>query len=206
MVHRRDGQRLERRQETASTGAGATGLVAAAHRRGDRRPSRDGQRLSARPPGWRSAVGVGKRRRGRKNRPPRRGCAPTPSRQNRPSPGRCPPTLGRPPAPGRAPRASACEPYRKLIAEALGRGRNAMVHSRISVRRCGCGRWSKSSSCNRDATPAATGTLVAAGTTATRGFLRKTERNDRISLQFLGRSFHKTHPRSMLTKSRRRKK
>jgi hypothetical protein len=30
------------------------------------------------------------------------------------------------PKPGRAPSASACEPYRELIAEALGRGRNAM--------------------------------------------------------------------------------
>jgi transposase len=31
------------------------------------------------------------------------------------------------PKPGRAPSASACEPYRELIAEALGRGRNAMA-------------------------------------------------------------------------------
>src|SRR5258708_5190115 len=31
----------------------------------------------------------------------------------------------RPFSPGRAPSASACEPYRELIAEALGRGRNA---------------------------------------------------------------------------------
>jgi hypothetical protein len=31
------------------------------------------------------------------------------------------------PPPGRAPSASACEPYRALIAEALGRGRNAMA-------------------------------------------------------------------------------
>jgi len=31
------------------------------------------------------------------------------------------------PPPGRAPSASACEPYRELIAEALGRGRNAMA-------------------------------------------------------------------------------
>ena len=29
--------------------------------------------------------------------------------------------------PGRAPRASACEPYRDLIVDALGRGRNAMA-------------------------------------------------------------------------------
>ncbi len=31
------------------------------------------------------------------------------------------------PVPGRAPTASACEPYRELIVEALGRGRNAMA-------------------------------------------------------------------------------
>ena len=34
---------------------------------------------------------------------------------------------GPPPPPGRAPSASACEPHRELIAEALGRGRNAMA-------------------------------------------------------------------------------
>ena len=34
---------------------------------------------------------------------------------------------GRPSPPGRAPTASACEPYRELIAEALSRGRNAMA-------------------------------------------------------------------------------
>src|SRR6266550_9625101 len=33
----------------------------------------------------------------------------------------------RPPPPGRAPRASACEPYREIIAEALARGRNAVA-------------------------------------------------------------------------------
>jgi hypothetical protein len=33
----------------------------------------------------------------------------------------------RPPLPGRAPSASACEPYREHIAEALARGRNAMA-------------------------------------------------------------------------------
>jgi transposase len=32
-----------------------------------------------------------------------------------------------PPPPGRAPRASACEPFRELIAEALARGRNAVA-------------------------------------------------------------------------------
>ena len=34
---------------------------------------------------------------------------------------------GRPPAPGRAPSASACEPYREIIATALARGRNAVA-------------------------------------------------------------------------------
>ena len=34
---------------------------------------------------------------------------------------------GRPPPPGRAPSASACEPYREIIAEALARGRNAVA-------------------------------------------------------------------------------
>jgi transposase len=33
----------------------------------------------------------------------------------------------RPPRPGRAPSASACEPYREIIAEALSRGRNAVA-------------------------------------------------------------------------------
>jgi transposase len=35
--------------------------------------------------------------------------------------------VGAIPRPGRAPSASACEPYRELIVEALGRGRNAMA-------------------------------------------------------------------------------
>src|SRR3954468_4417544 len=39
----------------------------------------------------------------------------------------CPPTPERPTPPGRAPSASACEPYRELIAEALTRGRNAVA-------------------------------------------------------------------------------
>ena len=36
-------------------------------------------------------------------------------------------TDSRPSSPGRAPSASACEPYREIIAEALGRGRNAVA-------------------------------------------------------------------------------
>jgi hypothetical protein len=35
--------------------------------------------------------------------------------------------LVRPPSPGRAPSASACEPYREIIADALARGRNAVA-------------------------------------------------------------------------------
>ena len=35
--------------------------------------------------------------------------------------------LAAPPRPGRAPSASACEPYREIIAEALARGRNAVA-------------------------------------------------------------------------------
>jgi hypothetical protein len=35
--------------------------------------------------------------------------------------------LAAPPLPGRAPSASACEPYREIIAEALARGRNAVA-------------------------------------------------------------------------------
>ena len=34
---------------------------------------------------------------------------------------------GPPPRPGRAPQASACEPYRELIELGIGRGRNAMA-------------------------------------------------------------------------------
>jgi hypothetical protein len=34
---------------------------------------------------------------------------------------------GRPPPPGRAPSASACEAYREIIADALARGRNAVA-------------------------------------------------------------------------------
>ena len=95
-------------------------MVASAHRAGDRGPSRDGQRLSEsrRDP------------RARARRPAERI-----GRQNRPFPTEVSTDLGRktghyepgvstdpvrPPPPGRAPSASACEPYRELIAEALG--------------------------------------------------------------------------------------
>src|SRR6202171_4056859 len=39
----------------------------------------------------------------------------------------CPTARPAPPPPGRAPSASACEPYREIIAEALARGRNAVA-------------------------------------------------------------------------------
>ena len=45
MIHRRDEQRLGRRQEAAGTGFRATGLVAEADRAGDRRPAGDGERV-----------------------------------------------------------------------------------------------------------------------------------------------------------------
>ena len=48
-------------------------------------------------------------------------------RQNRPFPTEVSTDPARPSPPGRAPSASACEPYRELIVEALGRGRNAMA-------------------------------------------------------------------------------
>ena len=67
------------------------------------------------------------RRCGRQNRPSRRRCPPTSARQNRPSPRTVSTDPGAVAATGRAPSASACEPYRELIAEALGRGRNAMA-------------------------------------------------------------------------------
>ena len=61
------------------------------------------------------------------NRPPRPRCSPTLPLQNRPPRRRCPPTARALAPPGRAPRASTCEPYRELIVEALSRGRNAMA-------------------------------------------------------------------------------
>ena len=141
MVPRRDGQRLERRQKTAGTGAGATGMVAAADRSGDRRPSGDGERLPA----------------GGRDRGASRGRSPRVWPPKPATSGRCPPTRrgktghsaevstdsaeAKPatsaevstdsgaslPVPGRSPTASACEPYRELIEEAAARGRNAMA-------------------------------------------------------------------------------
>src|ERR1700738_602040 len=48
VLPRRDGQRFGRREEASSIGAGAAGLVAAAHRERDWCPSRNGERVSAR--------------------------------------------------------------------------------------------------------------------------------------------------------------
>ena len=45
MVPRRDGKRLERREETTGAGAGAAQMAAAAHRGGDGSPPGDGERL-----------------------------------------------------------------------------------------------------------------------------------------------------------------
>ena len=43
-----------------------------------------------------------------------------------------------PRSPGRAPQASACAPYRELIVDALGRGRNAMaIWQDLVIRSCG---------------------------------------------------------------------
>ena len=142
MFLRRDEQRLGRREEAASTGARATGLVAAAHRGGDRGPPRDGQRLpeggrdrGAEPwrPAERVAAKTGHHAGGVHRLWPSKpattpGVSTDPGRQNRPFRRRCPPTPARmASAAGRAPSASACEPYRELIAEALGRGRNAVA-------------------------------------------------------------------------------
>ena len=77
------------------------------------------------PPGSRCAAAGGQAN-GRQNRPFPWRCPPTLRWQNQPFVGRCPPTR-RARAPTRAPSASACEPYRELIVEALGRGRNAVA-------------------------------------------------------------------------------
>ena len=84
--------------------------------RGDRRPARDRQRLSesGRHPGARPRPAE---RSERQNRPFPRRCPPTP-RQNRQFPRRGVHRLAR--RRRARPSASACEPYRELIAEALG--------------------------------------------------------------------------------------
>ena len=66
-------------------------------------------------------------------RPPGRWGHPlaNPAKEVSTDPGACPSGISSPPSgplpPGRAPRASACEPYRELIAAALDRGRDAMA-------------------------------------------------------------------------------
>ena len=82
--------------------------------------------------GYLKAAGVVVRGRGRPPaRPARPAIAPAVSTDPSPTPpagtgtGEASPASGDPPR--RAPQASACEPYRELIVEALGRGRNAMA-------------------------------------------------------------------------------
>jgi hypothetical protein len=79
------------------------------------------------------AAGIPVRERGGRPRvwPPKPATTPEVSTDLRPSKPATTPEVStdprRPSPPGRAPTASACEPYRELIAEALGRGRNAMA-------------------------------------------------------------------------------
>jgi transposase len=83
--------------------------------------------------GYLRAAGVAVRGRGGqpKEWPPKPAIAPEVSTDPGPSKPAITGTVstdpGSSPSPGRAPSASACEPYRELIAEALARGRNAMA-------------------------------------------------------------------------------
>ena len=83
--------------------------------------------------GYLKAAGVPVRGRGGRPRawPPKPATTPEVSTDpRRPKPATTAPVSTDPTAlapPGRAPRASTCEPYRELIVEALGRGRNAMA-------------------------------------------------------------------------------
>ena len=75
--------------------------------------------------GYLTAAGIAVRRRGGRVGdwpPPNPATTPPVSTDSSPSD----PESAAAPVPGRAPTASACEPYRELIVEALGRGRNAM--------------------------------------------------------------------------------
>ena len=127
-------QRLERRQKTAGPGARATRMVAAADRSGDRRPSRDGERLPAggRDRGavrGRSPAGLAAKtghQRGGVHRLLGESADQIKTGHHGGGVHRLRGAMAMPP-PGRAPSASACEPYRELIAEALARGRNAMA-------------------------------------------------------------------------------
>jgi transposase len=79
------------------------------------------------------AAGIPVRERGGRPRvwPPKPATTPAVSTDPEPSKPATTPAVSTDPAhsssPGRAPSASACEPYREVIAEALGRGRNAMA-------------------------------------------------------------------------------
>jgi hypothetical protein len=71
--------------------------------------------------GYLKAAGIPVRGRGRPGVGPPKPAISPPEVSTDPSPPVAAPT------PGRAPSASACEPYRELIVEALGRGRNAVA-------------------------------------------------------------------------------
>jgi transposase len=76
--------------------------------------------------GYLTSAGIAVRRRGGRVGdwpPPNPATTPPVSTDSSPSD----PEIAAAPVPGRAPTASACEPYRELIVEALGRGRNAMA-------------------------------------------------------------------------------
>ena len=77
---------------------------------------------TSRRPGSRCAAGAD-RANAKQNRQLRRGCPPTLD-QNRQFPR---PEVSTDSPPTRAPSASACAPYRELIEEAVGRGRNAVA-------------------------------------------------------------------------------
>ena len=123
VVLRRDEQRLGPPRTAADSCARPTGLDAAPDRRGDGCPPRDRQRGTCGRRGFRCAAAVD-RAKVHQNRQLRRRCPPTSPQNRQFRRRRCPPTrAGR----RRAPSASACEPYRELITEALDRGRNAVA-------------------------------------------------------------------------------
>ena len=118
------GNVLEQHKQQQVLALGRLGWTLRRIEQRDGRPSRDGRRVPA-----------GGRDSGAWPRAARRRSTPKPAISGEVSTdsgakpaihtARCPPTL--PTAPRRAPSASACEPYRELIVEALGRGRNAMA-------------------------------------------------------------------------------
>ena len=122
MVLRRDEQRLEQRAATANPGAWAPGMDAPAHRTGDREPPRDGQRLSesggAGGPRPRAAGDTGGKTGHFRGGVHRLGRS-TPGHHGAVSTDAVPP--------GRAPTASACEPFRERIEAALTTRRNAVA-------------------------------------------------------------------------------